>query len=50
MHKPVPKIYPRTHWSSYNRALIHRGNIAICFDLATPWYAPSKGKQEGNQT
>ena len=50
MHKPAPKIYPTTHWSSYNRALIHRGNIAICFDPATQWYAPSKGKQGRNQT
>ena len=50
MHKPAPKIYPTTHWCSYNRALIHRGNIAICFDPATQWYAPSKGKQGGNQT
>ncbi|RSP66582.1 hypothetical protein EA722_20250, partial [Acinetobacter baumannii] len=36
--------------SSYNRALINRGNIAIWFDPATQWYAPSKGKQGRNQT
>ena len=36
--------------STYNRALIHRGNIAIWFDPATQWYAPSKGKQGRNQT
>ncbi|MFP0657470.1 transposase, partial [Acinetobacter baumannii] len=34
----------------YNRALINRGNIAIWFDPATQWYAPSKGKQGRNQT
>ena len=27
-----------------------RGNIAIWFDPATQWYAPSKGKQRRNQT
>ena len=27
-----------------------RGNIAIWFDPATQWYAPSKGKQVRNQT
>lgn len=27
-----------------------RGNIAIWFDPATQWYAPSKGKQGRNQT
>ena len=26
-----------------------RGNIAIWFDPATQWYAPSKGKQGRNQ-
>ena len=36
--------------STYNRALIHSGNIAIWFDPATQWYAPSKGKQGRNQT
>ena len=33
----------------YNRALINRGNIALWFDPATQWYAPSKG-QGRNQT
>lgn len=32
MNKPTPKIYRTTHWSSYNRALINRGNISIWFD------------------
>jgi hypothetical protein len=50
MNKPTPKIYRTTNWSSYNRALINRGNIAIWFDPATQWYAPSKGKQGRNQT
>ncbi len=27
-----------------------RGNIAIWFDPAPQWYAPSKGKQGRNQT
>ena len=27
-----------------------RGNIAIWFDPAMQWYAPSKGKQGRNQT
>ncbi|MGK7044017.1 transposase [Acinetobacter baumannii] len=42
MNKSTPKIYRTTNWSSYNRALINRGNIAIWFDPATQWYAPSK--------
>ena len=50
MNKPTPKIYRTTHWWSYNRALIHRGNIAIWFDPATQWYASEKGKQGRNQT
>ncbi|EKP55605.1 transposase DDE domain protein [Acinetobacter baumannii Naval-82] len=50
MNKSTPKIYRTTNWSSYNRALINRGNIAIWFDPATQWYAPSKGKQGRNQT
>ena len=32
MNKPVPKPYRTTNWSSYNRALINRGNISIWFD------------------
>ncbi|EXV35426.1 iS5 family transposase [Acinetobacter baumannii 24975_5] len=35
MNKSTPKIYRTTNWSSYNRALINRGNIAIWFDPAT---------------
>ena len=50
MKKPTHKIYRTTNWPAYNRALIHRGNIAIWFDPATQWYAPSKGKQGRNQT
>jgi hypothetical protein len=46
MNKSTPKIYRTTNWSSYNRALINRGNIAIWFDPATQWYAPSKGKNK----
>jgi hypothetical protein len=50
MNKPTPKIYRTTNWSSYNRARIHRGNIAIWFDSATTeWYAPSIGKHGRNQ-
>ncbi|ENW77184.1 hypothetical protein F913_00514, partial [Acinetobacter baumannii NIPH 80] len=48
MNKSTPKIYRTTNWSSYNRALINRGNTAIWFDPATQWYAPSKGKQGRN--
>ncbi|KCX87277.1 tnpA domain protein, partial [Acinetobacter baumannii 6112] len=32
MKKPTPKIYLTTNWSSYNQALIKRGNISIWFD------------------
>ena len=32
MNKTTPKIYRRTDWSSYNRALINRGNLTIWFD------------------
>ncbi|WP_331276182.1 hypothetical protein [Acinetobacter sp. TR3] len=35
MKKPVPKIYRTTNWSSYNQALIKRGNISIWFDPKT---------------
>ena len=34
MKKPTHKIYRTTNWPAYNRALIHRGNIAIWFDPA----------------
>ena len=46
MNKSTPKIYRTTNWSSYNRALINRGNIAIWFDPATQWYAPSKANKD----
>ena len=49
MNKPTPKIYRTTNWSSYNRALINRGNICIWFDPKTQWYAQSQGKQGRNQ-
>ncbi|MDM1341433.1 IS5/IS1182 family transposase, partial [Acinetobacter pseudolwoffii] len=29
MNKSASKIYRTTNWSSYNRALINRGNISI---------------------
>jgi len=35
MKKPAPKIYRTTNWSSYNQALIKRGNISIWFDPKT---------------
>ena len=50
MNKPTPKIYRTTNWSSYNRALINRGNLTIWFDTKTQWYAPPKGKHGRNQT
>ena len=50
MKKPAHKIYRTTNWPAYNRALMSRGNIAIWFDPATQWYAPSIGKQGRNQT
>jgi len=50
MNKPAPKIYRTTNWSSYNRALINRGNISIWFDPNTQWYAQPQGKQGRNQT
>jgi hypothetical protein len=50
MNKPTPKIYRTTNWSSYNQALINRGNISIWFDPKTQWYAQPKGKHGRNQT
>ncbi|MFW1859946.1 IS5/IS1182 family transposase, partial [Acinetobacter defluvii] len=44
MKKPAPKIYRTTNWSSYNQALIKRGNISIWFDPKTQWYAQPQGK------
>ncbi len=49
MNKPTPKIYRTTNWSSYNCALINRGNLTIWFDLNTKWHAQSQGKQGRNQ-
>ena len=50
MNKPTSKIYRTTNWSSYNQALINRGNITIWFDSNTQWYAQSTHKQGRNQT
>ena len=50
MNKPTLKIYSTLNWSTYNRALINRGNIAIWFDPKTQWYAQANGKQSRNQT
>ena len=50
MNKPTPKIYRTTNWSSYNNALINRGNLSIWFDPKTQWYAQPKGKHGRNQT
>ena len=50
MNKPTPKIYRTTNWSSYNCALINRGNLTIWFDLNTKWHAQAQGKQGRNQT
>src|SRR5428012_5047 len=50
MNKPAPKIYRTTNWSSYNKALIKRGNISIWFDPKTQWYAQPQGKHGRNQT
>lgn len=50
MNKPKPKKYLTTNWTSYNQALINRGNITIWFNSNAQWYAKSKGKQGRNQT
>ncbi|EPF74661.1 IS5 family transposase [Acinetobacter rudis] len=50
MKKPTPKKYRTTNWSTYNRALINRGNILIWFDPKTLWYAQPQGTQGRNQT
>lgn len=50
MKKSTPKIYRTTNWSTYNRALINRGNIALWFDPETQWYAQPKSKSGRNQT
>ena len=50
MNKPAPKTYRTTNWSSYNRALVNRGNILIWFDPTTQWYAQPKGEHGRNQT
>lgn len=50
MNKSIPKTHRTTNWSSYNRALINRGNICIWFDEKTQCYAQSQRKQGQNQT
>lgn len=50
MKKSTPKIYRTTNWSTYNRALINRRNIALWFDPETQWYAQPKSKSGRNQT
>lgn len=50
MNKPALKIYRTTNWSSYNQALINRGNLSIWFDPTTECYAQPQGKQGRNQT
>ncbi|WP_413773107.1 transposase [Acinetobacter sp. ANC 4178] len=50
MKKFALKTYRTTNWSSYNRALINRGNISIRFDPKTQWYAQPHGKHGRNQT
>ena len=50
MNKLTPKIYRTTNWSTYNRALINRGNISVWFDSTTQWYAQPQGKHGRNQT
>ncbi|MEB3754985.1 IS5 family transposase [Acinetobacter sp. MD2(2019)] len=50
MTKPASKIYRTTNWSSYNQALINRGNITIWFDQNTQWYAENNGKQGRSPT
>jgi len=42
MNKPILKIYRTTNWSSYNRALVNRGNALIWFTPTTQWYAQPK--------
>ena len=49
MKKPAPKIYCTTSWSSYNQALIKRGNISIWLDPKTQWYAQPQGRHGRNQ-
>lgn len=43
MNKSALKKYGTMNWSSYNQALINRGNISIWFDPKTQWYAESQG-------
>ena len=50
MNKRIPKLYRTTNWSSYNQALINRGNISIWFDPKAQWYAQLQGKHGPNQT
>lgn len=50
MNKPTSKIFHTTNWSTYNRALINRGNISIWFDPLTQWYAHLQAEHGRNQT
>ena len=50
MKNPASKIYRTTNWSSYNQALIKRGNISTWFDPQTKWYAQPQAKHGRNQT
>lgn len=50
MKKAAPKTYRTTNWSSYNQALINRGNISIWFDPKIQCYAQPHGKHGRNQT
>lgn len=49
MTKPVSKKYRITNWSTYNQALMNRGNISIWFYPTTQWHAQPKAKQGRNQ-
>ena len=50
MKKSTPKIYRTINWSSYNQALINRGDLTIWFDPNTQCYEQPQGKQSRNQT
>ena len=50
MKQLVSKIYHTTNWSSYNQALIKRGNISIWFDPQTQWYAQPQAQHGINQS
>ena len=44
------KNYRTVNYSSYNQALINRGNLTIWFDPNTQWYAKENGKQGRSPT